>query len=58
MSALPPDSMQARLGDAARSGVFSAQPTAAARARLERYLSGLLLIGLGVTAAVAGQQKK
>ncbi|WP_304026840.1 barstar family protein [Methyloversatilis discipulorum] len=46
MSALPPDSMQARLGDAARSGVFSAQPTAAARAARFAEPAGLLLIGL------------
>ena len=44
MSALPPDSMQARLGDAARSGVFSAQPTAAARAARLAGPAGLLLI--------------
>ena len=46
MSALPPDSMQSRLGDAARSGVFSAQPTAAARAARFAEPAGLLLIGL------------
>ncbi|EGK70682.1 MAG: barstar family protein [Methyloversatilis sp.] len=47
MSALPPaDSMQARLADAARSGVFSAQPAAAARAARVAEQAGLLLIGI------------
>ena len=47
MSSLPPPtSMEARLRDASRSGVFFAQPTAAARAARVADQAGLLLIGL------------
>lgn len=47
MSSLPPAaSMEARLRDASRSGVFYAQPTAAARAARVADEAGLLLIGL------------
>jgi RNAse (barnase) inhibitor barstar len=47
MSSLPPPtSMEARLRDASRSGVFYAQPTAAIRAARVADDAGLLLIGI------------
>ncbi len=42
----PPSSMEARLRDASRSGLYFAQPTAAIRAARVADQAGLLLIGI------------